>query len=236
MKFNQNQKELRKRLLEVIHTAKASHIGSCIGVIDIIDSIYQIKKNNDKFVLSNGHAAAALYVVLEKNKLLSNIDLNELGVHPTRSEKNHIDVSTGSLGQGLPIALGMAMANNKKQVFCLVSDGEMAEGSMWEALRVYQSKFPKNLRIIVSANGWGAYDPISQRDLKKRISGFGIHTIVVNGHDGQKLNTILKSKLEKPTVIFAKTKSDQLSFLNDLGAHYHTMSEDDYKSALKVLK
>ena len=181
----------------------------------------------------NGHAAAAYYVVLEKNNYLKNIDLNTLGVHPDRDLKKHIHVSTGSLGQGLPIALGMALADKKKTIYCLISDGECAEGSIWEALRVYQQEAPNNLKIVVSVNGWGAYDKISSRDLKKRFTGFGLKVVSINGHDQNQIVTSLKEKYDKPTLFFAKTNSDQLPFLKDLVAHYHSMSEEEYQLAVK---
>ena len=110
MRLTTNQKIIRKRLISVLHKANTSHIGSCLSVIDIIDTIYNIKSKNDKFILSNGHAAASYYVILEKYKYLTDIDLNSLGVHPDRNIKIDICTSTGSLGQGLPIALGMALA------------------------------------------------------------------------------------------------------------------------------
>jgi len=233
MKFTQEQKKLRRRLMEVIHQSRTSHIGSALSVIDIIDAIYQIKKKNDKFVLSNGHAAAAYYVILEKHKILKDIDLNKLGVHPDRNEEIGIDVSTGSLGQGFPIALGMALASPKKTVFCLMSDGESAEGSVWESLRVYQDQFPKNLRIIISANGWGAYDRISSKLLKNRFKGFGLKVNDFNGHDVEEIAETLGSEPVEPTLYFAKTTSEQLPFLKGLIAHYHTMSDNEYQLAIK---
>jgi len=232
--FSAEQKRLRKRLAEIIYKAKASHMGSALSVIDLIDSIYSIKSKKDRFVLSNGHAASAYYVVLEKFGYLKDIDLNKLGVHPDRNPKMGIDVSTGSLGQGLPIALGMALANPKTNVYCLISDGEAAEGSIWESLRVYQEQVPKNLKIIISVNGWGAYDPISSKNLEKRLKGFGLDVIKMNGHNPQEIISLLKKEYDGPTIYFAQTNSEQLPFLRGLTAHYHSMSEEDYQLALKI--
>lgn len=233
MKLNKNQKDLRTRLIQVIYEAGASHIGSAISVIDIIDSIYEIKSKDDRFVLSNGHAAMAYYAVLEKNKYLKKNHLKKLGVHPDRNPKIGIDLSTGSLGQGLPIALGMALANPEISVYCLISDGEAAEGSIWEALRIYQQASPKNLKIIISVNGWGAYDSISAKNLKKRLKGFGLDIVEMNGHDLVEIKKLLKKKSILPAIFFAKTDSEQLPFLKGLSAHYHAMNEDDYQLALK---
>lgn len=229
------QKKLRKRILEIIYEAKASHIGSCISVVDLIYSIYKIKKNEEKFVLSNGHSAVALYAVLEHLGLLSNPTLNALGVHPTRSIKNNIDVSTGSLGQGLPIAVGMALADRSKNVYCIISDGESAEGSIWESLRILVEQNLVNLKVIISANGWGAYDPIDVLQLEKRLRGFGLELKKINGNDLKECLEALRLKTKKPTMLFAQTNSEQLPFLKGLDAHYYSMSEKDFSLAKKEL-
>lgn len=236
IKFTKNQKHIRARLLEVIHQFNTSHIGSCLSVIDIIDAVYCTKKKHEKFILSNGHTATALYVILEKHGLLKEIDLNKLGIHPDRNPQISIDVSTGSLGQGLPIALGMALANQNQNVYCLISDGECAEGSIWESLRIVHDLQINNLKIIVSVNGWGAYDPISSKDLLKRLQGFGFKIIRVNGHQTTKIIEKLKLKNLKPTIIFAKTSSEQFNFLNGLDAHYCTIKDEDYELTMEALK
>ena len=236
MKFTLNQKKLRRKLLTIINDSHTSHIGSCLSVIDIIDTIYEIKKKNEKFVLSNGHAAAALYVVLEKNKYIQNVNLIDFNVHPDRNEKCGIDVSTGSLGQGLPIAVGMALANKDKNVYCLISDGECAEGSIWEALRIIHDQNILNLKIIVSVNGYGAYDLINTKNLSKRFSGFGLDLEKIDGHNPDQIIKTLKKKYTKPTLIFAKTNSEQLPFLTGIDAHYCTMKEEDYQLSMEILK
>ena len=152
---------LERRILDLSYKHRLSHIGSCLTAVGIIDEIYSRKKPEEKFVLSCGHAGLALYVVLEK---YFNIDAEQLflkhGVHPNRDE--YIDCSTGSLGQGLPIALGMAMADRTKNVYCLISDGECAEGSVYEALNVKEKYNVDNLIIYTNHNGYGAYDKISE--------------------------------------------------------------------------
>ena len=193
MILTKNQKSLHCRLLEIINDAHTSHIGSCLSVIDIIDAIYSTKKKNEKFILSNGHAAAALYIVLEKYKYLNNANLVDYNVHPDRDKKMGVDLSTGSLGQGLPIAVGMALANRNKNVYCMISDGECAEGSIWEALRIIHDQKILNLKIIASINGWGAYDPINSKSLEKRFKGFGFKIIKINGHKQDQIINVLKT-------------------------------------------
>lgn len=235
MKLNTNQKKLRRKLLTIIHEIHGSHIGSCLNVIDIIDTIYAIKKRAEKFILSNGHAGASLYVVLEKYNLLKNPSLNKLYIHPDRNPKIGIDVSTGSLGQGLPIALGIALANKKNNVYCTISDGECSEGSIWESMRLVNELKINNLKIILTANGWSAYDAVSNKNLKRMIRGFGLKIISINGHNIQMLRQAIKKKNKQPTIIFAKTVSDQFPFLKGLDAHYYKMTNEDYQSALEVL-
>src|ERR1700679_1082967 len=144
------QKQLRRRLLEVIYREKLSHLGSCLSALDIMVAVYDIKKPDDRFILSNGHAGLALYVVLEKEGFLDLTSLDGLNIHPDRSVERGIYVSTGSLGQGLPIALGMALADPQRDIYCMISDGECAEGSIWEALRISIAQKVKNLKIIVN--------------------------------------------------------------------------------------
>lgn len=226
-----DQKKIRLRLLEILHKAKYFHVGSCLSVIDLVDGIFAIKRKKEHFILSNGHTAAALYVVLEKYKFLKNPDVRKLGMHPERNPKIGIDVSTGSLGQGLPIAVGMALAKRENTVYCIISDGECGEGSIWESLRVVHDMNICNLKIIVSANGWGGYDSISLKDLFKRLKGFGLKILNIDGHNIRELIRVLKIKHSQPTLIFAKTISEQLPFLKGFDAHYYVMSDQDYALA-----
>ena len=236
MNWTKNQKKIRRRLLELIYQDALSHIGSSMSVIDIIDIIYKIKKSEEKFVLSNGHAAAALYTILEKNGQIKNPKIKSLGVHPDRSTCKNIDVSTGSLGQGLTVATGMALADKDNRVFCLVSDGECAEGSIWEAIRFIYDEKITNLYLIVSVNGWGAYGKVLKRDVVKRLRGFTSKMQIIDGHNQEEIERVLTEKQTIPTIILAKTTSEQMPFLSGLDAHYYTMKENDYKLAMSLLK
>jgi transketolase len=130
-------------------------------------------KPEDKFVLSSGHAFLALAVVLEKYKKLDAEKLAlEHGTHPTRNIEEGIWVSTGSLGQGLPIAVGMALADRKRDVYVVSSDGECAEGSVWEALRIAGEQKLENIKLAVVANGYGGYSKIDVDTLDIRLQLF----------------------------------------------------------------
>jgi len=231
------QKETRRRILELTYRSKLPHLGSCLSVVDIIDAIYQVKRKDEHFVLSGGHAAIALYVILEKKHFIDQKISEKLHIHPDRNIDFGIDVSTGSLGQGLPISLGMAFADKDKRVFCVITDGECAEGSIWESLRiVYEAKI-NNLITVVNVNGWGAYDPILSDSLLKRIKGFGLKTIEVCGHDINRISGALeKAARIGPSVVFAKTTVEQFNFLKGQDAHYYVMKESDYKIAMESLR
>jgi transketolase len=225
LKLNKNQKLLRKRIIDISYKNKLSHIGSCLNSVDLIDGVYAVKKKNDVFILSSGHSAVAWYAVLEKYSKKIIYDKIEC-IHPDRILDKNISVSTGSLGQGLPIAVGIALAKPENEVFCLISDGESAEGSVWESLRIISDKKIKNIKVILTANGYGAYDPIDTELLKKRISGFGLKMIEIDGHNPKEINKALSIKTEVPVLLFAHTSSEQLPFLNGLNAHYYVMSDD----------
>lgn len=236
-KLSTEQKYLRRRILEISHKRNLSHLGSCLSAVDIIEAIYKVKKDNERFVLSSGHAGVAFYVILEKYGLLPSSFINSLNIHPDRNPDIGIDVSTGSLGQGLPIALGMALADRKKNIYCLISDGECTEGSVWETLRIGLGQKVNNLKIVINANGWGAYCHICLPLLLKRINGFGYRAKVTDGHNINKLSGLLTKCLsDRPLVIFAKTTVEQFPFLKGQDAHYYIMTEGDLRLAEEMLK
>jgi len=207
-------KELKKHIIELSYKYGLSHLSSCLTAVDILAEIYEHKKPEDKVVLSQGHAGVALYVVLEACLGVSAAALYEKhGVHPNRDIENGLDCSAGSLGQGLPIALGMAIGS-PFDVHCVISDGECAEGSIWEALRIKTHRKVNNLKIHLNANGFGAYDFIDPYDLIPRLMTFD------------------------PDIEIHTTTDElfnyELPFLKQVDAHYKTMTEDEYKLALEI--
>lgn len=203
---------LKRRILEISYKHKLSHLGSCLTAVDIIDTIYSNKKNSDPFILSAGHAGLALYVVLEKHlgKNAEELFLKH-GVHPNRDVDDGIFCSTGSLGHGLPIACGMAAANKNITVYCLLTDGECAEGSIWESFNYIEKASLNNIRIYVNANGFSAYDSIDVDRLKRKLHAYELPNSI----------TLVETKVEIP-------------FLHSIQAHYHVMNEEDYKTAMEV--
>ncbi len=237
MTLTPEQRHLRLRILQQSHEARVSHLGSALSVVDIIAAIYDVKKPEDRFVLSAGHSAVALYAVLERKGLLPNPSLRDLHVHPDRNPARGIDVSSGSLGQGFPIALGIALADRSRNVWVVSSDGEMTEGSMWEALRIANEQALVNLRLFVNANGFSAYAPVAIGPLAERIRAFGWLVQTIDGHAAPDLYRAVHARPDgMPIAVIARTKSDQFPFLQGLDAHYYIMTDEDYLFATQSLK
>jgi transketolase len=161
---------LKQEIIQISKELGLIHISSNLTAVDIISKIYSIKKEDEPFILSAGHAHLAHLLV--KVGYTTAIDLiQKYGIHCDR--KAVCDVSTGSLGHGLGIAIGMALSDRKRNVYCLLTDGECSEGSIFEGLRIAQEQKLKNLKVYLNANGFGAYKSIDLNRLKKQISGFG---------------------------------------------------------------
>ena len=204
-------KDLYKRLLDICYERQLHHLGSYFSALQIIDKIYSEMDKDDIFILSNGHAVVALYVILEKYYGLDAVELHEkYGDHPKRNELDKLHCSTGSLGMGVTVAVGRALANPDRDVYCLLSDGECAEGSVWEALRFAYENKVTNLKLYVNANGWSAYDTVDLDYLENRIKAF------------------------HPDVNYVRTTVEHFG-LKGLHAHYTNFSEEQYKEALASL-
>ncbi len=165
--------EVKEKIMELSKKYGLSHISSCITAADLLETIYQLKKYKEPCILSNGHAGVALYCILEKYEGKNAEELwKKHGTHPNLDPKNGIWCSSGSLGCGFPIALGMALSDRTKDVYCLTSDGEWAEGSMWETLRIAARLHVANLIVLVNANGFSAYQDVDADRLMWEIASF----------------------------------------------------------------
>lgn len=207
-----SKNHLKRRVLDIAFKHKIGHLSSYLTSVDIIDEIYKKKNEKDIFILSSGHASLALYVCNEK---YLGIDaesmLNKHGGHPHRDEANAIFCSTGSLGLGITVALGRAIADPNRKVYVLISDGECAEGSVWESLKtIYEQKI-NNIEIHVNINGYAAYDEVDTNYLTSRLKAF------------------------LPNIVIHYTDVDQFPFLNGLNAHYHIMKDADYELVKTLL-
>lgn len=161
---------LHDRIFEISRKYHLAHLGSSLTSAFIIDEIFSIKEPDEPFILSSGHAGLALYVVIEK---YAGIDAEaiykEHGTHPHREDwflKDIFPCSTGSLGWGLSIATGMALADRSKNVYCLISDGESFEGLIYESANVIRKYKITNLKVYMNFNGYSAFDAVELWQLK----------------------------------------------------------------------
>jgi len=204
--------KIKKRMIDITYEEKLSHLSSCLTSLPIIVEIYENKKDDEIFILSNGHSGLALYCVLEEKYGIDPVNLlHKHGIHPGKDLENKLYCSTGSLGSGLPIAVGHALADRTKNVWCLISDGECAEGSIWESLAFIQKIDLNNLHVYVNVNGMGAYDYIDSDILISRLKSF------------------------LPTINIVRTDVPDYGFVCGLSAHYYIMKEEDYKHYEKAV-
>ncbi len=256
--------EYRKNILKYIKIANAGHTGGDLSCIDILNVLYNrvlnvtpdnfSDPNRDRYIQSKGHSVEALYVVLADKGFFPVTDLetlckyqsNYVG-HPTRKVKG-IEQNTGGLGHGLPICVGMALAAKKDKlpyrVFTLLGDGELAEGSNWEAMLSASHYKLDNLVAILDYNGLQITGPtkeVCETDpLEEKFSAFGWAVKTVDGHNFDELETTLNNaplETGKPTMIIARTtKGKGVSFMENVKKWHHGVpSDEQYETAMQEL-
>ena len=257
-------KKLRRRIIEVSANAKIPHLGSCLSCIDILVYLYwsvlkidpanPLDPNRDRFILSKGHGAPALFQVLAEKGFFPLKDLNEFGKsgsffheHPPKPGYiNGIEAATGSLGHGLPMGLGMAISAKIQRkgfnTIALLSDGECNEGTIWEAALLAPSLKTDNLIAIIDYNKWQATgkskEIMALEPFFSKWESFGWHCQEINGHDFIEIENAfkrIKDIKNKPHMIIAHTiKGKGVSFMEDNNNwHYRTPNKEELKSALK---
>ncbi len=236
-------KEIRKKLIENAFNKKLGHVGSALSCIDCIEYLFDnIMNEDDIFILSKGHGAMALYSVLEKRGIES-----DWNMHPELDEEKGIYATTGSLGHGFPIAIGRAFGKKLKgkgRVFVLLGDGELSEGSVWEAFILANRFKLDNLHIFIDWNKYGGLDD-SVKDLfnfdgesiPAKLRAFGFESVIINGHDEKELRLI--KELDSKTVVVLDTiKGKGVKLLEE--THFHAINfaanVEDYERALKDLE
>lgn len=198
--------QLERRVIDISYEEKIGHLSSNLNAVNIIDEIYLTKNKDDIFILSSGHAALAWYVVLEKYCGQDAVSLfHKLGVHPHRDLSCGIEVSTGSLGMGITVAVGYALADPSRDVYCLLSDGECGEGSVWEALRFIHERNLNNLKVYVNVNGMIAYDMIDRDYVVRRLQTF------------------------LPSINIRHTSPPKWPWAEGVLTHYYVLKPEDYK-------
>ncbi len=259
-------KQVRRDIINMTANAGSGHPGGSLSVTEILTALYFDKMNinpqkpkdagRDRFVLSKGHAAPALYACLAERGFFSTEEFQNfrqlhsiLQGHPDLKKCPGVDASTGSLGQGASIAVGMALGakatKNPCHVYCVMGDGELQEGLVWEALMAAAHYELSNLTYIVDNNGLqidGSNDEVMRLgDLKAKFTAFGTHVIEVqDGNDMEQVLAALNTpaKPNMPTLILCHTvKGKGVSFMeNQVGWHGKAPSNDERMQALKELE
>ena len=257
-------KNIRKAALKMVFEAKASHVAA-LSMADILAVLYSGIINvdpanphwpdRDIFLLSKGHSCTGLYAALALKGFFPVEELNTFSKNGSRllSHTNHevpgVEPSTGSLGHALPVGCGFALSfkrkNNQRRVYCLLSDGELDEGSNWEAILFAPHHKLNNLIVIVDCNklqGFGTTKEVLDiGSLKDKFKSFRWNVLEIDGHNHKKLISAFnkaKSEKNKPTVIIADTiKGKGVDFMeNQLLWHYKSPSEEQYKDAINQIE
>ncbi len=257
--------ECRKDVLKMVMASREGHLGAAFSSMEILTTLYfsimntdpsrPDWENRDRFIMGKGHGCFAQYAVLARRgffpvELLDTVKQKDtiFGGHPDRDKVPGVDVSTGSLGHGLPIGAGMALADKKDgksaRVFVLMGDGECQEGSVWEAAMFASANQLDNLIAIVDANSLQAIgktgDIISMEPFTDKWKSFGWGVCEVDGHDcGTLLNTLTNIPIKPgtPTAVIARTvKGKGVSYMeNEIMWHARAVTEDEFKQAMLEL-
>ncbi len=258
--------EVRKGIIASTHSAKAGHPGGSLSAADIFTFLYFEELNvdpknpgwedRDRFVLSKGHTAPGLYAALAHKGFFPVEDLitlrkvgSYLQGHPSMKSVPGVDMSTGSLGQGISTAVGMAIAgkmdNKDYRVYTVLGDGEIQEGQVWEAAMMAGHKKLDNLVAVVDNNGLQIDGDVSEvcspYPIDEKFASFGWHTINIDAHDFDAIRAAFKEAKEtkgQPTVIIAKSvKGKGVSFMeNEVSWHGVAPNDEQYEKAMAELK
>ena len=240
------------RLLQMHYESGVGHIGGNLSALDVMMALHHnVLGPHDKFVLSKGHSAGALYITLWSLGLLTDDDLKtfhkdgtRLSGHPPVHGIPEIAFATGSLGHGLSLSAGLALAKKLKgdrgRVFCLTSDGEWNEGSNWEAL-IFSRHHRLNLTLIVDLNGLQGLgrtrDIADLEPLADKFRAFRLSTVEVDGHDVEAFTAALRQEGDGPMAVVAKTKKGHgVTFMEGLfESHYLPLSRESYQQAVEQI-
>lgn len=252
--------KFRRRMLDISQKVTALHLAGAFSCIEIVDCIYHglIRRDQegrliDTFLLSKGHGSLAQYVLLEDLGILPPEELEHfcqpgyiLGTHPDFGIPG-IEAATGSLGHGLPITVGMSLADKvqgvDRIVYVVLSDGELQEGSVWEAMMIAPTLGLKNLVAVVDLNDFQSLGRTSEihpnfYPVLKKVEAFGWETVEVDGHDQQAIfDAVSSRKGTAPMMVIARTiKGKGVSYMESVPIwHYRSPSPEEYQQALTEL-
>jgi len=254
---------IKKSIIHMTHYSCSSHVGSCLSIADILYTLYfrtlqvdpcePLKADRDRFILSKGHGSAALYATLAEKGFFPRDNLDRFYVnggllpgHLDMLAVPGVEASAGSLGHGLSIGVGMAVANrqshNPGRVFVLLGDGECNEGSVWEGVMLAGTMQLPNLTAIIDYNKLQSFgrtnEVINQANMAERWRAFGWDTCEVDGHDTEALEKVFSAPQNGPRAVIAHTvKGKGVSFMEDrLEWHYKSPNDEQYEQAIKELE
>lgn len=268
IKLDKRSKYLRSLVVRSLLGGGRGHMGSAMSLIEIIrvlyDNVANINKKNlkkktrDRVILSKGHGCLALYAILADKNFINKKELDNasridsiLGGHPESSKVKGVEASTGSLGHGMPIGVGLALAAKISKLnyntFVIVGDGEINEGSVWESAMIAAKHKLDNLKVIIDYNKIQSYGPtkdvLNLEPLKEKWKSFGFDVSEINGHDVKKLKknflNFKKLKNKKPSVTICHTiKGKGFNFAEDNPYWHHKNSFTNFekKELLRCLK
>jgi transketolase len=255
-------RDIKASIIDLTHYSRSSHVGACLSIADILTVLYfgvltidpldPRKEDRDKFILSKGHASAALYATLAARGFFPlsyldkfHVDGGLLPGHLDRESVPGVEASTGSLGHGLSLGVGMAIANrqtgNPGKVYVLLGDGECNEGSVWEAIMLAATLRLANLTAIVDYNKLQSFgrtnEVINQENMVERWGTFGWEAHEVDGHNREELERIFRAAQGGPKAVIAHTvKGKGVSVMEDrLEWHYKSPNDEERRQALKEL-
>ena len=263
--LEEKAKSIRRNIVDMVYSAQSGHPGGSLSITDILTVLYfkemniDVKnpkdENRDRLILSKGHCSPALYSVLAEKGFIPKEDLKTfrkidsyLQGHPDMKKVPGVDMTSGSLGQGLSIANGMALAGKLNQkdyrVYCILGDGEIEEGQVWEAAMSSAHYNLDNICVIVDNNNLqidGSIEEVmNSNPIDKKFESFGFNVISIDGHDYNSIFDALeraKNCKGKPTAIIAKTiKGKGVSLMeNQVGWHGKAPNDEEYKKIIEDL-
>lgn len=252
MKIEPNK--LRRKVLDMVYEKNSGHIGPSFSIAELISVLYSDYDINekDKLILSKGHAVPIIYAALHELGKITDDELklfrevnSPLQGHPDKNVLKYIDATTGSLGQGLSIAIGHALGKSLRKedgtVFCIVGDGEIQEGQVWEALMYFPMLKLTNLICLIDYNKYQSDGKVNETiniydNLQKIISLLGWNCITINGNSTDVIRKSLLLKSEKPMCIILDTvKGKGVSFMESQNYHSNTPTKEEYEQAIKEI-
>jgi len=250
----------RKRIVDLVYYAKSGHPGGSLSIIDMLTAIYELdvdfnSEKRSKVVLSKGHTVPALYAVLNSKGIVKDEEMStfrkinsRLQGHPYTGTIPEVDATTGLLGQGLSIAVGMAIAKRNNgdnhHVYAIVGDGEMQEGQTWESLLQAAHYKLNNLILVIDYNKLSSYGSVNEsmnlEPLADKVRAFNFHTIEIDGHNMEQIVNALNEAYQitdKPIVIICNTvKGKGISFMeNNPKWHTGVITDEEYQIAMRDL-